>query len=194
MESLSIERLYKVTDLLVQSDSGESTNLPNIRSLRIFDTKISDDGIAMVTDRCPDLSQLSFGEYSFHPKYIKGSCLTSVARNCKKLKFLHVFCDEINNESLSAVGKHLKDLTDLSLGDCRHCTAAGVLEVAKNCHSLLRLSVKNCDSIGDEELRQIKECLPYLKTLELPGNTRITPFGSWFFISSSQNPLNIPYR
>lgn len=193
LEYLGLERLYKVTDMLIQSHLSEGVNFSNIRKLQIFDTKLTDVGVEKIVERCPQLRELSFGEYSFHPKYIKGMCITNVARCCKKLKSLHVFCEEVNDESLFAISECLMDINDLSLGDCRRCTAVGVLEIAQKCKRLLRLSIKNCNSFGNKELCQIRERLPYLKTLELPGNTRVSPlFGSWCYMTNTQNQLRSP--
>lgn len=193
LEYLGLERLYKVTDMLVQSHLGEGITFSNIRKLQIFDTKLTDVGVEKLVERCPQLRDLAFGEYSFHPKYIKGICIANVARTCEKLKSLHVFCEEVNDESLFAISECLTDINDLSLGDCRRCTAAGVLKIAARCRSLLRLSIKNCNSFGGKELCEIRNRLPYLKTLELPGNTRISPlFGSWCYMTKTQNHLRSP--
>jgi len=186
LRHLCLERLYGVTDDISTTNDD---CLGKLITLKIFDTKITDSGMAILGERCKDLRSLSFGEYSFHPKFIQGSSLQNVAKNCTKLKKLHVYCQRIRNNELEAIGEYLKELTYLSLGDCQECSGNAVVEMAQSCKYLKYLSIKNCNDVNERHATTVRNTLKYLSTFELPGNTHILPFGSLLFVGNSMGHL-----
>lgn len=185
LRHLCLERLYGVTDDI---STVINDNLGKLLTLKIFDTKMTDKGLGLLADQCTELRKLSFGEYNFHPKFVEGSCLRNVARNCKKLKRLHVYSERITNEELQAIGETLRELTHLSIGDCQQCSGNAVVEMAQHCTQLRQLTIKNCNGVDELQASAIRSSLKYLRNFQLPGNTRVMPFGSWL-----GNALGFPF-
>lgn len=176
LQNLKLEKLFRVNDEL-----GEQYhfNLKKIISLKIIDTSITDNGIILLAKKLQEVRKLSLGNNTSRPRKIFGSCLKAVAEHCLKLNRLEVLCDCVNDECIVALGNCLKDLSFLSIGDCQQISGASLVHMATECRKIQFLRVENCEDIDDEQVRAMRRTLPYLKTFQLPGNTRVTSLDSW---------------
>ncbi|EDO47403.1 predicted protein, partial [Nematostella vectensis] len=122
LRTLEIERLYQVSDLTNQS-MNRAENLPNLQSLKITDTRMNDETLTKLTERCPNLRSL--------------------------LKWLSVLVRRVHDSDLFAIATHSHQLIGLELGDCGGCSDRGVSSLSRGCPYLMKLVLKGCDDIRE---------------------------------------------
>ncbi|XP_032220403.2 F-box/LRR-repeat protein 7 [Nematostella vectensis] len=166
LRTLEIERLYQVSDLTNQS-MNRAENLPNLQSLKITDTRMNDETLTKLTERCPNLRSLVFGEFYYQPMNLTGQCMSHIVAHCKKLKWLSVLVRRVHDSDLFAIATHSHELIGLELGDCGGCSDRGVSSLSRGCPYLMKLVLKGCDDIRERMRIKIRRRLQYLTTFDV---------------------------
>ena len=173
LSSIHLERLYNITDVLCYSPD-ELNPFPNLSYLKVIDTSISDNGIAKIAEKSPNIETLIVGEHCFNPYNIHGSFIPTIAKTCRKLKRLKLYSGRMKDTYLTAISENLPYITDLYLGDCRDCSSQGLGKIIKRCRWLQVLNIQNCAHVTSDMLVLISQNLRNLRELEILSCKSIT--------------------
>ncbi|VDI09504.1 Hypothetical predicted protein [Mytilus galloprovincialis] len=163
------EKDLLLAELTIHSNLLDDEGLQNItgrtKILKLLNIEqssgITDCGMVQVTQNCPSLENISFGNPS-NSENISNRTLFAVAENCSLLK------------SLSTTG-------------CRNIDDDGIIEIAKSCRHLTLLTLNGCTELRDESLFAIGEHCHSLREIDFSYCSNITFSGVYFLINSCPN-------
>ncbi|XP_068678695.1 F-box/LRR-repeat protein 15-like [Montipora foliosa] len=173
LETVHLERLYNITDVLCLSPD-ELSPFPKLTHLKVIDTSISDIGVTKIVERSPNLESLVVGEHCFNPYNLHGGFICTVAETCKKLKQLRSYSGRMKDSFLIAISDNLPLITDLYLGDCRDCSSEALSKVITSCRWLRVLNIQNCINATSDTMALISRHLNNLRELEILNCKSIT--------------------
>ena len=84
--------------------------------------------------------------------------------SCLHLQELNIILTEITDAKLAAIARCLPELRGLHIVDCSHVSDTGVLEIARQCTKIAKLSVSN---IGSAALTEVAQKCRKMKDLHL---------------------------
>eukprot|EP01127_Copromyxa_protea_P001503 TRINITY_DN11484_c0_g1_i1.p1 TRINITY_DN11484_c0_g1~~TRINITY_DN11484_c0_g1_i1.p1 ORF type:complete len:329 (-),score=47.75 TRINITY_DN11484_c0_g1_i1:48-1034(-) len=145
VSSLNLSFWNYLTDDHLTLLLGHKSVLPNIERLNISHTQVSDSGIKIIANKCPNLTSIN---------------LTG--------------CHEVTDVSLSLLAQNCKKIQHMRLSGCSLVGDAGVQLIAQETKDHLRtLDVKDCPLVTDKTLMFLGFYCPNISSLQLK-NTNVT--------------------
>ncbi|XP_057302922.1 NACHT, LRR and PYD domains-containing protein 9-like [Hydractinia symbiolongicarpus] len=154
----------------------------NLEELVLCDCNLKDDDVLVLSPLYPGLKKLRLSKNPGITN-VGWNILGSIKRDAagRFLKGLNLRSCRLNDSSMAILQPILGHLNYLSLGNNSHitpigwkCLSTAVIDSKKVC--LKFLSVRDCD-INDASLKEIQPVIPFLHSLKLGGNLKITPVG-----------------
>jgi len=135
-----------ITDNLLDILLGSTTTvLPTLRNINLSHTNITDLGVRLIVNKCPNLKIVNMNA-----------------------------CRSITNLSVSMIAQHCTHISELNVEGCNNITDYGVQILAQQLKSNLRLlDLNDCSNITDQIFQYLCFYCPNLKYLYLRG-TKIT--------------------
>jgi F-box/leucine-rich repeat protein 2/20 len=129
--------------------------------------------VKQIASACPNLKELDLTECrSLTPCGL--ALMTSICCHINILKISGII--RMNNRCIESIVRHCPHLKEVDLSWCRHITSAGITMLAKECHSLERLSLAGCSLVNDDIFHHIVG-FPLLRRLNLQLCKNITDDG-----------------
>lgn len=136
LESLHLPGYHKFTDDAFSELNKES--LPNLTTLVLHSSLISDDTIILIAKSCPKMIDLNLE--GCHR--ITDVGLIQVAQYCRDLEDLSLsFCQTITDKSMEKIGEYCKKLKSLDINACLSINSIGVKYLAMKCLTLEKLDM-----------------------------------------------------
>ena len=124
-----------------------ANGLPQLQSLDISWSDITDEGIRAVANGLPQLQSL----YAIECYDITDEGLRALVRGCPQLQSLNFHnCDIITDEGITALANGLPQLQSLNISWCIKLTDEGIKALASGCPQLQYLNIGLCRKITDE--------------------------------------------
>ncbi|XP_041466319.1 uncharacterized protein LOC121416865 [Lytechinus variegatus] len=103
---------------------------------------------------------------------ITDECVASVAPKFRSLQHWQLKgCKELRDSAVKKVARHCKQLRTLSIASCPHVTDVALIEIATYLNSIRSLDVSGCRKIGNEGMRCLATCCPYLEKVGLSSTS-----------------------
>lgn len=133
---------------------------------------VSDQGVLHIAGHCLHLQQLSLK--GCHRVSDEG--VSELAYGCLYLKRLNVLdCRKVTDVAIDAITSMLPDLEELSVsGVDDQVTDQSLAFLAKRCHLLRRLQLRDSPGITDTALCTVMAKCPYLEHLDVSGCCMLT--------------------
>ena len=170
VQDLKIPNWMTDEQMLSMLGDGRFPKLKSLEKSCQNGKNISDSTIAEVARRFPDLQSLAI-KYSG----ITDIGVIAVANRCPNLKSINLWsCEKITDASIVQVVKKCRHLQSLLLGVCGRITDTSVIEIARGCPHLQKLSLASCGTITDDVMVEIARGCPHLKSLDVRNSYDIT--------------------
>ncbi|XP_063957002.1 uncharacterized protein LOC129263803 [Lytechinus pictus] len=103
---------------------------------------------------------------------ITDECVASVAPKFRSLQHWHLKgCKDLRDSAVKKIARHCKQLRTLSIASCPHVTDVALIEIATYLNSIRSLDVSGCRKIGNEGMRCLATCCPYLEKVGLSSTS-----------------------
>lgn len=139
---------------------------PNLKRLVFGEFIKTDNDLFNLTLQLPNLEYL---EIKFMDVISKVG-MEHLGKNCKKLKYLHLYHGNGTDETIGELTRHLPDLEVLTYNSASKITGNGISEIAKNCPKLRALSFIYCKNIDEAGIQSLEQC-QQLCSIKLMGIT-----------------------
>eukprot|EP00057_Strongylocentrotus_purpuratus_P001885 XP_003723417.1 PREDICTED: uncharacterized protein LOC100889573 [Strongylocentrotus purpuratus] len=105
---------------------------------------------------------------------ITDECVASVAPKFQSLQHWQLKgVKELRDSAVKKIARHCKKLRTLSIASCPHVTDVSLIEIATYLNSIRSLDASGCRKIGNEGMRCLATCCPYLEKVGL-SSTSVT--------------------
>lgn len=184
-------------------------------------SKISDNGIALICKGCPLLESISISycrlltttgveaiakckhltSIKLRNNYAIGdSGIIALAEGCHQIKLLHIQeCGNITDRSLTAIGKNLRGLEDISLGPDKsynndRLTDAGVRALMYGCPKLQTIVIDGREGVTDDVLGPLGLACPGLTNLDISKCKKVSAIGVTNLLQTCSSIKNIRFN
>eukprot|EP00939_MAST-03C_sp_MAST-3C-sp1_P001877 g1877.t1 len=171
--SLKNLRELDVQDCDLISNNGLSA-LKQLTSLNLnYCCEITDKGLEIVANQCPNLLSISLTELQVSDQGIRG-----LVEKCKKLQRVCLYqCRRIGDTAVAAIAKYCPDLEDLDIQYCPRVTDASMKLVASSCPQLRDLKIRNCEKVTDAFLEVLVSNCKAIRRVDCFGCPGISDSG-----------------
>lgn len=178
LTSLNIQECKKISDEGFQS---VATNCPILEELHIGasanTTRISNETIHAICDRCPKLRRFSIKNCS----HINDSNVLCLVKSCNYLKYINLnHCKDFTNETLSYFGKYCLYLENIWLEGCMNISVSGINTLITSCKRLKICHVVFCRHYNGIQINDLSKesgtefTNSHLRCLRIIGSNYIT--------------------
>ena len=175
LATLNLSDCINISDVSLQA---LAENCPNLVSINLKHTSITDHGVRLLVQKCPHLYRVRIFGCA-----VTDTGLKEVAKYAKRLSWLDLGqCTEIGDEGLIPLAQGCPGLQWLDISRKREendaalqrITDLGIIAIVKNCRDLELLDVSYCSGITDQSLIVVGTVAKNLKSLSLKGLHKIT--------------------
>ena len=144
LESVNLSRCKDVTkSLLIRL----GTECPNLRSLDVSDTTVTDSAVMALAQICSTLTSLNI---SSCPNITDKSVVIIAQKSLRLNKLYLRQNDRVTNSTICAVAKSCPALTALDVSYCPKITDSALIFTSQTCRYLVRLNVMGCENVSEE--------------------------------------------
>lgn len=181
-------QFYSLSKLNLQHTNTRDADLQHlpesITELDLGGTRITDSGLQVIAERCPQLTKL--GLHCIQTTIsdpalgrIPGNGLNAIVKNCPNLNSLDLHGTDITNAELEYFPE---STTELDLGET-HITKGGLRTLRVRCPKLAKLSLSYCPYLSTRGLKFLPESITELNV----EGTEIRDIGLKDFLNSWPN-------
>ena len=179
---------------------------PHLKSISLDDCDISDVGLSIIAQCCPNLTSIDLRRtfYKMKIEHISDIGVTAIAEGCPHLVSISLcyitglsdvgmaaigrgcpyltsfdlhYSRNVSDIGLSAIALHCPNLTSITICDLSYITDIGVKAIAKGCHHLTSINLAKCYKISDIGVSALAEGCHRLISINLAECYKISDIG-----------------
>jgi len=195
LQELIVKGCTQITDAGIQilcCNVGGSHNCPQLQTINLSGTKITDQAIGYFTRYCPELRSLDLSNC----ESITDKGVVSLAQTYRQnLLTLNLQgCKNITDVSIIEITKNCSALQTLVLKECKQVTLTCVHLLTRHCRNLQTIEI-SWENYGMRSIADFQQIWPDLTTLNLTAYTELTDDHLAYYIRYSAgitvNNLNL---